>query len=210
MERVAHAKIPILKLRHLESNYKFDISFNIKDGVKSSKRVRRYLERFTEAKYLLVFFKAFLSQRRLHETFSGGINTFVLFNLVISYLQHSEAYSRNSSPGQTSLGTHIMDLLRLYSLDFNYQSLGISIDDACYYLKREKGFFNRDKPKLMSIEHKVNGESIDIGAPSYNFDLIRKSFENAFKVLLAWTPCHTRTPLGLILRLSPYYEDRIR
>lgn len=48
-------------------------------------------EKYPELKYLYMVLKVFLYQRNLHETFKGGIGSFLLFAMILAFLRDFKA-----------------------------------------------------------------------------------------------------------------------
>jgi len=84
---IRSAKVPLIKLVERQTNYNFDISFNKLDGVNQLREIQKGLEYYPEMKHLLLVIKCFLKQRDLNETYSGGIGSFLLFSLVLTFLR---------------------------------------------------------------------------------------------------------------------------
>lgn len=83
--------MPIIKLRDKESDVKVDISFNMSSGVQSAKLIKDFKKKFPVLAKLVLVLKQFLLQRDLNEVFTGGISSYSLILMTISFLQVSEA-----------------------------------------------------------------------------------------------------------------------
>ena len=84
---IRSAKVPLIKLVEKSTNLNFDLSFNKLDGVNQLKAVQKALDYFPEMKHMLMILKCFLKQRDLNETYTGGIGSFLLFCLILTYLR---------------------------------------------------------------------------------------------------------------------------
>lgn len=95
---VSSARVPIIKFTDKRSTLSVDMSFEKVSGVESSDILKESLsdERNGAAlRVLIVFLKYFLMQRGLHEPFMGGLGSYALSLLVISFLQvGSYGYAR--------------------------------------------------------------------------------------------------------------------
>ena len=49
------------------------------DGLKQITELQKAFDLYPEMKYMIVIIKCILRQRDLHETYSGGIGSFLLF-----------------------------------------------------------------------------------------------------------------------------------
>ncbi|XP_046416128.1 non-canonical poly(A) RNA polymerase protein Trf4-1-like isoform X2 [Neodiprion fabricii] len=81
------ASVPIVKLTDKETEIKMDISFNMDNGVKSAELINSYKHEFPVLDKLVMVLKQFLLQRDLNEVFTGGISSYSLVLMTISFLQ---------------------------------------------------------------------------------------------------------------------------
>lgn len=84
---------------------------------------------------LIYLLKYFLKQRKLNESFTGGISSFLLFNLLFSYIQYVK---KENSKSEYSLGHLLVGFFQFYAFDFNYEQVGISIRYGGYFYKKEE------------------------------------------------------------------------
>jgi len=80
-------EVPIVKLTDKMSDVKVDISFNMRNGVKSAELIKDFKQRFPVLSKLVLVLKQFLLQRDLNEVFTGGISSYSLILMTISFLQ---------------------------------------------------------------------------------------------------------------------------
>lgn len=66
---------------------KVDISFNMSNGVKSAELIKDFKRLFPVLSKLVLVLKQFLLQRDLNEVFTGGISSYSLILMTISFLQ---------------------------------------------------------------------------------------------------------------------------
>lgn len=83
------ASVPIVKLTDKESEIKVDISFNMNNGVKSAELINSFKRQYPVLEKLVMVLKQFLLQRDLNEVFTGGISSYSLILMTISFLQVS-------------------------------------------------------------------------------------------------------------------------
>jgi non-canonical poly(A) RNA polymerase PAPD5/7 len=67
-----------------------DISLNQTNGISAGNIINQYLEVLPGARQLIMVVKAFLSQRSMNEVYTGGIGSYAVICLVISFLQASQ------------------------------------------------------------------------------------------------------------------------
>ena len=66
-----------------------DVSVNQTNGLSAGGIINTYLDKIPGARQLIMVVKAFLSQRSLNEVFTGGLGSYSVICLVISFLQVS-------------------------------------------------------------------------------------------------------------------------
>ncbi|MEQ2191293.1 Terminal nucleotidyltransferase 4A [Xenoophorus captivus] len=153
MELWPTADVPIIKLTDQETEVKVDISFNMKSGVKAASFIKDYLKKYPVLPYLIFVLKQFLLQRDLNEVFTGGISSYSLILMVISFLQlHPRIDARD--PNQ-NLGMLLIEFFELYGRHFNYLKTGIRINSGGAYVAKEevmKTMTNGYTPSMLCIE----------------------------------------------------------
>ena len=76
-----------MKLTDKHSDVKVDISFNMNNGVRSAELVKKFRSRFPALPKLVLVLKQYLLQRDLNEVFTGGVSSYSLILMTISFLQ---------------------------------------------------------------------------------------------------------------------------
>lgn len=82
-------QVPIVKFTDRISDVKVDISFNMSNGVRSAELIKEFCLQFPVLPKLVLVLKQFLLQRDLNEVFYGGISSYSLILMCISFLQVS-------------------------------------------------------------------------------------------------------------------------
>ncbi|RHY30802.1 hypothetical protein DYB32_004013 [Aphanomyces invadans] len=188
LEVVDSARIPIVKFVHTESGLSVDVSFGVTSGFATGDLVKGYQEKFPAFRPLTLVLKYFLQQRGLNETFKGGVGSFLLQLMVVSFLQHKNRNSSYSNSMQ-DLGHLLVDFFDLYGNVFNSTDLTISVrDGGAYVMKESRNWKNYQRPDLLSMEN-PHDTNHDVGANSYEVRRVFKVFSHAAKVLKAEI-CH--------------------
>jgi len=192
VEAITNAKVPIVKFDHRKSGISVDICINNDSGVRTGKLIRKFVREYPPLRPLVLVLKMFLvgfsldilinfhrlsyylflllisqAQRKMNETYSGGIGSFVLTLMIVSFLQMKQRNCALSSMSQQinaglleigvspnkgdstnktaslpvpswNLGTLLLEFLQLYGMSFNYFSAGISITEGGSYLVKRK------------------------------------------------------------------------
>ncbi|TMW60843.1 hypothetical protein Poli38472_000885 [Pythium oligandrum] len=186
LEVIDKARIPIVKFVHKASNIQVDVSFNVAGGLATADLVRHYMRVYPSFRPLTLVLKYFVAQRGLNETFSGGIGSFFLQLMVVSFLQ----YHRRSlgpdhdDPKHNNLGQLLVGFFTLFGRDFNYEDLAISVrNGGLFFYKEDRDWYDSGRPFLLSIEN-PNEPDLDVGKNSYEIRTVKRSFEYARQVLL--------------------------
>ncbi|XP_056638935.1 terminal nucleotidyltransferase 4B-like isoform X2 [Diorhabda carinulata] len=203
------ASVPIVKLTDKKTDIKVDISFNMSNGVKSAELIKTFIEKFPVLPKLVYVLKQFLLERDLNEVFTGGISSYSLILMCISFLQlHPiQDTARNSS---ANLGVLLIEFFELYGRKFNYVKTGIRIRDGGKYLDKDdmqKEMVDGHRPSMLCIEDPLQ-PSNDIGRSSYGVLQVKRAFEYAYIVLTnvvhpftIYNNCAHQSILGRIIRV---------
>ena len=126
--------------------------------------VRSFLERFPCLGPLVLVLKQFLQQNGLNESFTGGVGSYALVLLAISFVQlhpRLRAGRRSGMEGrrepeseQTNLGVLLLEFLELYGRDFDFANVAIRVKDGGAYMPKEALFPGtaQSGPPVVSIE----------------------------------------------------------
>mmetsp|Transcript_91948 Transcript_91948/g.231189 ORF Transcript_91948/g.231189 Transcript_91948/m.231189 type:complete len:490 (-) Transcript_91948:113-1582(-) len=188
LEIIESAKVPVMKVRSRSCGLRADIVFNMQDGLQTSKFIRQSLKDFPQMRPLLVFIKYFLLQRGLNDTFTGGMGSYLLCNVVLHFLQRHPCMKDPRLYSATSLGHLLFDLLKYYGRDFRYD-VGISVLDGGYtFRKEERGWGGKGKSKgkggiQLCLESPLGSPPSDLGAPAFRMSTLRNLFHHGYHCL---------------------------
>ncbi|XP_030407536.1 terminal nucleotidyltransferase 4A isoform X4 [Gopherus evgoodei] len=185
------ATVPIIKLTDQETEVKVDISFNVETGVKAAQFIKEYMKKYSLLPYLILVLKQFLLQRDLNEVFTGGISSYSLILMAISFLQlHPRIDARRADE---NLGMLLVEFFELYGRNFNYLKTGIRIKNGGAYIAKEeimKAMTNGYRPSMLCIEDPLLPGN-DVGRSSYGAMQVKQVFDYAYIVL-----SHAVSPLA--------------
>ena len=134
IEVIESAAVPIVKYDDMVTGIKVDISFNNVSGLQSAEVIKTFKLEFPVLPHLVMVLKQFLLRRGLSTVFTGGLSSYSLSLMVISFLQlHARTDVRLTSD-QTNLGVLLLEFLDLYGHKFNYDSLAISVREVRYQM----------------------------------------------------------------------------
>nr|XP_006813805.1 PREDICTED: PAP-associated domain-containing protein 5-like [Saccoglossus kowalevskii] len=198
------ATVPIVKLTEKRFDVKVDISFNMVNGVKSARMIKRFMKEYPMLPYLVLVLKQFLLQRDLNEVFTGGISSYSLILMTVSFFQLHPRY--DTMPRIANLGVLLIEFFELYGRLFNYHKTGIRVrDGGCYIPKEElmKDMTDGYRPSLLCIEDPLHRGN-DIGRSSYGALKVQEAFDYAYSILSRGTfmPSHGHSILGRVVRVT--------
>jgi non-canonical poly(A) RNA polymerase PAPD5/7 len=99
--------------------------------------------------------KYILKLKELNEVYTGGIGSFSLLLMIISFLQHRE------NPNRATIGDLLIDFCEFYGSDFNFYSTGISVTKGgSYFSKETRGWYNEQRAHLLAIEDPNDPENV--------------------------------------------------
>eukprot|EP01147_Barroeca_monosierra_P006644 gene6645-9431_t len=201
-EVIAHARVPIVKFRDKVSNIWMDVSFNLPSGPEDSVNVKRWKKEHKSLEPLVIVLKQFLLQRGLNEPFTGGIGSYAVFLLVMSFLQR-----RSITCSSPNLGVLLIEFFELYGLHFNYSNVGISTSRI---------WRNKSQRDIICIEN-PRDPSQDVTGNAFQTTAIREAFRNAYYILTSnvheYLPGDYQPPhsiLGQIIQIDPDTESYVQ
>ncbi|KAK9510875.1 hypothetical protein O3M35_005563 [Rhynocoris fuscipes] len=174
------ATVPIVKLTDKQSKVKVDISFNMNNGVRSAELIKEFKAKYSVLGKLVLVLKQFLLQRDLNEVFHGGISSYSLILMTVSFLQlHPRAEVLHPD---CNLGVLLIEFFELYGRKFNYIKTAIRIKNGGTYISKQemqKEMKDGHRPSVLCIEDPLTPGN-DIGRGSYGALHVRQAFEYAF------------------------------
>ncbi|KLO19261.1 hypothetical protein SCHPADRAFT_899095 [Schizopora paradoxa] len=180
---IAKAKVPIIKFNTTHGRISVDISVNQLNGIAAGKMINRFLEDFPALRAIVLVIKSFLNQRNMNEVFSGGLGSYSIVCLAVSFLQMHPKLRRGEIDPSQNLGVLVMEFFEFYGRYFNYQEAGISLrHGGTYFSKARRGWSDFRKPSLLAIED-PNDISNDISKGSFAINQVRQTFAGAFEIL---------------------------
>ena len=154
---IAKAKVPIVKFITMHGRLSVDISVNQGNGILAGEIVNGFLKDMhgggMALRSLVIIIKAFLNQRGMNEVYTGGLGSYSIVCLAISFLQMHPKIRRGEIIAERNLGVLVMEFFELYGCYFNYEEVGISVrGGGTYYSKVHRGWQDYFKKNLLSIE----------------------------------------------------------
>ncbi|KAF7319151.1 hypothetical protein HMN09_00251500 [Mycena chlorophos] len=195
---IAKARVPIVKFVTSAEygHFNVDISINQESGLASGQIINNFLQDFGSGgtaglalRALVLLTKLFLTQRQMNEVYTGGLGSYAVVCLCISFLQmHPKIRFGHIDPDR-NLGVLVLEFFELYGHRFHYDEVGISLrNGGCYFGKRQRGWgdygVGNRRASNLSIED-PGDPSNDISSGSYNFHNVRQNLAGAHDILIA-------------------------
>lgn len=159
-----------------------DISFNMAGGMESAKIIRKFVSDpyiGPATKALILVLKQFLSQRYLNEVFSGGLGSYALVVMIVSFLSLHPLIQSKQIKISDNIGTLLIEFLELYGKCHQINDVGIGLDfkSGGYYFNKWEVFHKRDgRFCIQDPQDKFN----DISQGSFSSFAVRTEFFKAF------------------------------
>ncbi|SGZ30957.1 BQ5605_C046g12280 [Microbotryum silenes-dioicae] len=137
------------------------------------------------ARSLVLLLKAFLNQRGMNEVFTGGLGSYSIICLVISFLQLHPRMQVSTIEPSRNIGLLFVELLDYYGRQFNFDLTGITLRHrGGYFNKHDKGWYRPNQPYLLSIED-PNDPSNDVSGGSHGIVRVRQTLSGGYESLTA-------------------------
>ncbi|PVZ97778.1 hypothetical protein BB558_006244 [Smittium angustum] len=188
-EIIGNARVPIIKTKERYTNVSLDISINSISGLKTAKIVNHFLwVEYPEVLRGLAFaVKMFLHQRCMNEVYTGGLGSYAVVLLLVSFLQHHPRCQSKTLDLQENIGVLLCEFFELYGKRFNYDSVGISIADGGKYVskgdfKGSNSGYDRRNQAMLYLEDPGDSTN-DVTKGTYGMTRIKQSFSGAFDMI---------------------------
>uniref|UniRef100_A0A7S1NBM9 Polynucleotide adenylyltransferase n=1 Tax=Eutreptiella gymnastica TaxID=73025 RepID=A0A7S1NBM9_9EUGL len=169
---LAHATVPIIKFTHLETGVRGDISFGLVNATRSARLVQEFLQVYPAAKPLTIVIKTILRGAGLNNVYSGGLSSYAITLLVISFLQMHPYYKLPEARDRYALSDLLIDFLIFYGKDFNYHSTALSVLNGGQYCVKQP---NQEQSLLLSIIDPLDASN-DVCKGSFSISSVRELF----------------------------------
>lgn len=141
------------------------------------------MDKYPSLAKLVMVLKQFLYLRSLNEVFTGGISSYSLILMTISFLQLHPREDAHSD--KANLGVLLLEFFELYGHHFNYLKVGIRVRDGGGYISKhtiQEQMEAGCRTSILCIEDPLNPKN-DIGKSSYGALIVKKAFDYAFLAL---------------------------
>ena len=218
LEIIEQTRVPLVKFTIAPYDIDVDVCFNQPHGPESAELMFRFMESMPPLRPMTIVLKYFLASRDINKPFTGGIGSYLLQLMIVSYLQHrarEDVAKRHGASGKHyNLGSLLLDFLELYGMDFNYVTTGISVRHDGYYFPkglsdRRESFWQPTRPFSLAMENPLD-PTADVGAGAFRMQMIQRIFGHAFKTLLAYVSEPSVETESILARIIPPTEEMER
>ncbi|KAL3763556.1 hypothetical protein ACHAW5_008099 [Stephanodiscus triporus] len=218
LEVIEQTRVPLVKFTIAPHGIDVDVCFDQPHGPESADLMHRFMESMPPLRPLTFVLKYFLASRDINKPFTGGIGSYLLQLMIVSYLQHrarEDVSRRHGADGRHyNLGSLLLDFLELYGVDFNYVTTGISVRHDGYYFpkglkERRESFWQPSRPFGIAMENPLD-PTADVGAGAFRMQMIQRIFGHAFRTLLAYVSEPAEPTDSILARIIPPTEEMER
>ncbi|XP_003747415.1 non-canonical poly(A) RNA polymerase protein Trf4-1 [Galendromus occidentalis] len=183
------ASVPLIKFKDADTEIRVDLSFNQANCTEAAAFVKQCCRTFPPLAKLIFVLKQYLSLHGLNEVFHGGISSYSLTLMILSFLQlHPEQEMVRSDKPET--GKLLVEFLEFYGDRFEYDKMGIRIRDGGALVDKNQlrecliaaGGPPSSGSNLLCIEDPLTPGN-DVARSSYAMSRVRDAFKSAFTCL---------------------------
>ena len=169
--------VPIIKFTDKRTKVKVDISFNMESGLLSAEKIKSYLKQYPILDKLVLVIKQFLYQRTLNEVYTGGIGSYSVILLVVSFLQRHPRSEITAN--DANLGVLLVEFFELYGRNFNYSIVGIKVDGTGSYFNKKEQRMDDSVLCVIDPADPMN----NVGRGCFGMWDVKRAFEHAYVTL---------------------------
>ncbi|TNV78011.1 hypothetical protein FGO68_gene9181 [Halteria grandinella] len=138
VEAIRTAAVPIVQARHKATGISVDIVIEREDGLQGLCLVMALQKAYVELRPIYIIVKAMVSYKQVHKPWRGGVGSFVLINMIVSYLQHKlyKPKALGTLSTEPTLPELVIGFLRFFGEDLNMRRVGLSILGGGYLFDR--------------------------------------------------------------------------
>ncbi|KAM0678479.1 Non-canonical poly(A) RNA polymerase papd5 [Binucleata daphniae] len=169
---IENAKVPVLKFKDTKYKISFDFTINKDEAQKQTEFVISKLKKHKNLKVYCVLLKYFLKIRNLNETFTGGLNSYGQFLLLLHFYQLHPVLQ--TCDVLENIAVVFLDFFQFYGLCYNYAKSAIDVMNCCYVR-------NYEYRSSICVLDPVCGNNVTSGCVL--IEDIREVFAHCYKVM---------------------------
>ena len=167
MNRIQNNKMNLNLLNNFQHN-------NFDNEISSISYINMQLKEYPEIKPILRLLKRYFYNKKMNSSFEGGLSSYNLFLLILSYSKYQKIYNLNSDK-TINLGYFLIQFLQFFSF-FDFNNFLININSPNIY--DINIYINDNVGKSLIIIDPITG--VNASKSSYKILEIQKMFLNAY------------------------------
>ncbi|CDR96853.1 Poly(A) RNA polymerase protein 2 [Babesia bigemina] len=180
-ECIFNAKVPVVKAIDKATGVKLDISIWQQNAMDTTQFIKDKCEQYKYMQPLILLIKLFLQLRNLNDTYIGGIGSYLLYCMVLSFLQLHVSSCSRSKDEENTLASLYVDFFYYWGFLRDYNQFATTVRGFGHVFP--KSLLSSRDTALLACESPLE-TSVDIGKNAFNMGSARASFQNAFFVLM--------------------------
>ena len=199
---IENTSVPIIKLISNDKfNFHIDISVeNDKHfGLKTVELVKSYMKTYPVLEPIILALKTLLANGNLNNPYTGGLSSYGLILMVVSYIQSKIENQKYNSDSPTILGETFLNVLSHYGILFDFNKFIIITypvnNDVMYDNEKEFGYHLATNSHELIIVDPLNKQN-NVAKSTFQYMNIKMAFMIAYMV--AKEDCECGCHYGII------------
>ena len=147
---------------------------NNQNELTSVSYIKSQLEEYPEIKPILMILKRYFYIKKMNSSFEGGLSSYNLFLLILSFAKYQSTYNSNSNE-KNNLGYFLIQFLEFFGKIFDFENYLININSPYIYLNNYDTY---SCGKSLMILDPLTG--FNASKSSFKIDEIQKTFLDAY------------------------------
>ncbi|KAM3139276.1 hypothetical protein pb186bvf_008686 [Paramecium bursaria] len=187
---ITQSTTPVLRVKcskaYIYKRLDISIQENKHNGIQCVNLIKDYIRSYPPLKPLTLILKHFLHCSDLSDTYQGGLSSYGLILMIVSYLQSYQQQDNNWA----SLGTLLIGFLSTFGCDMDYFGKAIiplppNEDDEIIFCFNPNQLNPHNTQQQLIIIDPLN-KTNNVGRPTYNVSKLKLAFTIAFVKLLTY------------------------
>lgn len=176
-----NARVPLINFVEKHSGLEVDVSINAVNGIDGGTIITKFIRQCPAIKPINMVLKHFLELNDLNKVFKGGLSSYSLTLLIISFLQIHPVVRAGKINPINNLGLLLVEFFELYGLCFNNNKVGITLTNGGRYYRRSIQSQTRRPAHISTIEIlDPQNETNNVSSGSHKYGDVLNAFRGAF------------------------------
>nr|BAN66200.1 hypothetical protein [Babesia bovis] len=181
LECVFNTGVPVIKAINRNTGVKLDISIWQAEAINTTNFVKAKCKQYKYLQPLVLLIKLFLQLRKPNDTYIGGIGSYLLYCMVLSFLQLHDATCRKNVDSHNTLANMFIDFFYYWGFIRDYDQFVTTVRGFGHVYPRTL-FKTSTQSAMLACESPLD-PSIDIGRHAFNMRCACSAFQQAFFIL---------------------------